>query len=529
MRTNRMPSAAVIAVLSTIAGVAIGTARVSTQGNLDARYRMYQAAVAAVQREYGDKVDSAQLVYGSIDGMLRTLDPHSSFLAPRDYTRMREQQVGTYKGIGITIVPVDGAITVTKLFENSPAYRAGIRRNDVLARVGKEDTAGWGTQDVVDKVRGPKGTTVDISIRRPGVAQLIDLTVERDDIKITTVTASFLITPGTGYVRLQDFSETTDDELGAALTKLKAAGMERLVLDLRDNLGGPLDQAIAVSSRFLKRGQLVVYTRGRVRGADEDYHAAEAGSTDLPLIVLVNRNSASASEIVSGAMQDHDRGLVVGETTFGKALVQGVYRISDGAGLALTTGRYYTPSGRLIQRPWDGTFDEYQMYGSKEQTASRSHAAAELKYTDGGRKVYGGGGIEPDHFVPGPVEGFNPSRFSRALFGRGAFVPFAERFTKDGDTRPGAKTVAPHKVAQGWAVSDAMLAEFQEYLASLRVRMDDAAFTADSAFIKAMIKFEVDTDLFGIEEARRSLTKVDPQAQASLGFFDDARKLLAKR
>ena len=529
MRMRRMPAAAAIAAISAVAGSAIGAQPAAPQDRLMARYAIYQAAVAAAREQYAEVVDDAQLVYGSIDGMLHTLDPHSNFLSPRDYTRMREQQTGTYKGIGITIVAADGAITVTKLFENSPAYRAGIRRNDVLARVGKEDTKGWDTQDVVDRVRGPKGTTVDISIRRPGVTQLIDLTVERDDIKITTVTAAFMAAPGTGYVRLQDFSDTSNDELGAALTKLKAAGMERMILDLRDNLGGPLDQAIAVSSRFLKRGQLVVYTRGRVRGADEDYHAEDAGTTDMPLVVLVNRRSASASEIVTGAMQDHDRGLVVGETTFGKALVQGVYRISENAALALTTGRYYTPSGRLIQRPWDSGFDEYVTYELRDQTGSRPHEAAELKYTDGGRKVYGGGGIEPDRFVAGSTEGFNPQRFSRALKDRGAFIPFAERFTREGDSRAGARSAAKYKVAAGWVVTDAMLDEFKQFVTSQRVRIDEAAFKADAMFLKAMIKFEVDTDLFGIEEARKNLVKADPQAQAALGYFDEARQLIAKR
>jgi carboxyl-terminal processing protease len=228
-------------------------------------------------------------------------------------------------------------------------------------------------------------------------------------------------------------------------------------------------------------------------------------------------------------MQDHDRGLIVGETTFGKALVQGVYRISENAALALTTGRYYTPSGRLIQRPWDGAFDEYITYGLRDQKADRSHNAADLKYTDSGRKVYGGGGIEPDHFVAGSVEGFEPSRFARMLRDRGAFIQFNERFTKEADARAGSRSGAKYKVSPDWAVTDAMLAEFRDFVAGQRVRMDAEAFTADKAFLKAMIKFEVDTDLFGVEVARRNLAKVDPQLQAALGLFDDARKLLARR
>jgi carboxyl-terminal processing protease len=541
MSTRGIPAAALVVVASTLAGGLVGTRAAATQNRdrIEDRLQVYSAALAAIEREYVEPIETSQVVYGSIDGMLRTLDPHSSFLEPREYTRMRETQSGSYPGIGITIVSLDGQITVTQLFEGSPAYRAGIRRNDVIARVGQpvpgktppeiawEETKGWQTDEVVKRVRGPRGTTVEISIRRPGVDTLIDLTVERDQIQITTVRTAFMIAPGTGYVRLQDFSETTDDELGAALKKLKSAGMERLVLDLRDNPGGPLDQAIAVTSRFLKDRQVVVSTRGRVRGSDETYRTETSGGyTDIPLVVMINRNSASASEIVSGAMQDHDRGLLVGETTFGKALVQGVYRISGGAGLALTTGRYYTPSDRMIQRPWDASFDDYVTYSYRDQEPAAKHDPSQLKYTSGGRKVYSGGGIEPDHFVAGPIEGFNPSRFSRMLRDRGAFVGFAERFTKEGDARPAAKSVAAYKVASGWTVTDAMVEDFKQYVAGQRVRIDEEAFTKDVAFLKAMIRFEVDVDLFGIEEARRNLSRVDPQLQQALGYFDEARQLL---
>src|SRR5690606_20100003 len=255
----------------------------------------------------------------------------------------------------------------------------------------------WTTDDVVQRVKGPKGTTVDLRIRRPGLDTEIPLTVERAEIRIASVRAAFMLDDQTGYVRLQDFSETTNQELGEALRRLRASGMRRLVLDLRNNPGGPLDQAIAVSNRFLPRGEVIVSTRGRVRNSDEVYRASRQGDyTDVPLIVLVNRESASASEIVTGAVQDHDRGIVVGETTFGKALVQSVYPIANGAGLALTTGRYYTPSGRMIQRPWDGSFDDYMLYVQREQSGERGRRPEDRKYTDGQREVYSGGGIEPD-------------------------------------------------------------------------------------------------------------------------------------
>jgi carboxyl-terminal processing protease len=526
MASNVIPGAAVVVMASALAGGMFGSQVMATEDRANARYRSYTAALAAIENEYVEPVESAQIVYSSIDGMLRTLDPHSSFLEPKQFAQMRERQEGHYYGIGISIVSADGDVTVTSLFEGSPASRAGMRRGDVIAKVGKEDAKGWPTDEVVRRIKGPKGTPVDISIRRRGVEELIDLTVMRDEIHITTIRAAFMVQPGTGYVRLQDFSDTSDSELGAALAKLKVAGMQRLVLDLRDNPGGPLTQAIAVANRFLKSGQMIVYTKGRVEGSDEPYRGTRDGDTTMPLIVLTSRQSASASEIVAGAMQDHDRAYVVGETTFGKALVQSVYPISNGAGLALTSAHYYTPSGRLIQRPWDGSFDEYLTYTLREQDESRPHPESELKYTDGGRKVYGGGGIEPDRFIAGPVEGFSPTMFSRLLMNRGAFVNFAERFTKDGDTRPLAKSAAKHKVTPGWQVTPAMLEEFKQFVAAQKVKIDEDAFKADQAFITAMIHYEVDYDLFGVGEARRNLTLVDPQAQAALGYFNEAQKLL---
>jgi carboxyl-terminal processing protease len=527
MRNRGIPAAAVVIVICAAIGGLFGSRVMATQDRTNDRLRVYTAALAAIENDYVEPPESAQLVYGSIDGMLRTLDPHSTFFDPKSYAQMREKQDGKYYGLGIQINSFEGDINVVSVFEGSPAYRTGIRRGDVIANIEGQSAKGWTTDQAVTKLKGPKGTTVNIDIRRPGVDGLINLSIARDEVNILSIRTSFMIAPGTGYIRLQDFSDTTDHELGDALKKLSGEGMQRVIVDLRDNPGGPLVQAIAVASRFLKKGQMVVYTRGRVPNSDEDYHVTtEGGYTNVPLIVLVNRGSASASEIVSGAMQDHDRAIILGETTFGKALVQSVYRIEEGAAVALTTAHYYTPSGRIIQRPWDTNFDEYLTYSWRDQDANRAHPAAELKLTDTGRKVYGGGGIEPDHFIPGPVEGFNPSLFSRQLANRGAFSVFSRRFTAEGDQRPGAKSAATHKVSRGWAVDDEILAEFKKSLSNFNVQVDEAAFKADTAFIKAEIKYEVDNELFGAEEARRNLTKVDPQAQAALNYFDEASKLL---
>jgi carboxyl-terminal processing protease len=243
------------------------------------------------------------------------------------------------------------------------------------------------------------------------------------------------------------------------------------------------------------------------------------------MVVMANRNSASASEIVTGALQDHDRAYLVGETTFGKALVQSVYRISGGAGLALTTAHYYTPSNRLIQRPWDASFDEYLSYSLRDQDANKPHNAADLRHTDAGRPVYSGGGIEPDKRVAGPIEGFNPSRFGRMLYARSTFANYAQKYAAEGDTRVVQKSTGRTSVKPNFVVDDAMVADYKTFLKADHVKIEDDAFAKEIDFIKAMIRFEIDNAVFGIADARRHLILADPQAQAALQAFGEAQKL----
>jgi carboxyl-terminal processing protease len=528
MRTPRFLAAAVLAVLlAALAGGFFGSSALARQDEVSQQYRVFTAALDAIDREYVDDLPSDRLVYGAIDGMLHTLDPHSSFFDPRAYAQMRERQEGHYYGLGITIQVVDGDITVQSIFEGSPAYKAGLRRFDVIARIGGQDAKGWTSDQAVKKLKGPKGTSVNISIKRAGYDGLIAMDVQRDEVNITTVRAAFMIDKDTGYIKLDQFTETSDREMGDALQKLSASGMKRLVFDLRENPGGALDQAIRISNRFLPRGDMIVSTRGRVPNSNQEYRATEESQyTHLPMVTLVTRGSASASEIVSGALQDHDRSLVVGETTFGKALVQSVYPISEGAGVAVTTGRYFTPSGRMIQRPWDGSFDEYLTYTLRDQTAEREHKASELKFTDAGRKVYGGGGIEPDKFIVGTVEGFTPTRFGRLLNSRQEFVDFANQFTAEGDTRLSAANKGKKTIARGFVVTDAMLNDFKARLVTRKVKVDEEAFKKDEGFIRAMIHFEIDSALFGMDEARKNLIAKDPQAQFALAQFGEAEHLL---
>jgi len=516
-------------LVGALAGGLFGSRALARQDRVAEKYQLFQTALAEVQANYVEKLPPDRLVYAAIDGMLKQLDPHSSFMDPRAYAQLRERQEGRYYGLGISIVVVEGDITVMSLFEGSPAYKKGIRRGDIIARIEGQDTKGWTSDQAVRKLRGPRGTAVNISLKRSGFDDLIEMTVQRDEINIPTVRTAFMLDRETGYIRMQDFSETTDDEMGRALESLTTQGMRKLVLDLRDNPGGPLDQAIRVANRFLPRGQMIVYTKGRVQNSDAEYRATEQSDyTNLPLVVLVNRNTASAAEIVSGALQDHDRALIVGETTFGKALVQSVYRISMNAGLALTTGRYYTPSHRMIQRPWDNAFDEYLTYTLRDQPeGERQRPAADLRYTDAGRKVYSGGGIEPDRHVAGPVEGFNPTRFARSLYQRQMFENFAERFTAEGDTRVVGNGNLKNRrtVRRGFAVSDADVAEFKQFLKERKLKVDEEAFAQDREFMRSMIKFQVDLALFGVEEARRNLIGRDPQAQLATNLFPEAERL----
>ena len=529
MSRYRSLSAAVFAgVFCAVAGGLFGRSALSAQDQVPNQYKVFTAALSAIEQNYVGDVESDRLVYGAISGMLQTLDPHSSFMDPRSYAQMRERQEGRYYGLGISIVVLDGEITVATMFEGSPAYQKGLRRGDVIARIEGEDTKGWTSDQAVRRLRGPRGTPVKISIKRSGYNDLIDLEVVRDEIHIPTVPAAFMIDAQTGYIRLQDFGENTDQELGRALRDLTQKGMKRLVFDLRNNPGGALDQAIKVSNRFLPRGDLIVYTRGRVPNSDQDYRATERSDyLNLPIITLVNRNSASASEIVAGALQDHDRALIVGETTFGKALVQSVYRVSQGAGVAVTTARYYTPSGRLIQRPWDGTFDEYLTYTYRDQAVNREYKAEDLKLTDGGRKVYSGGGVEPDRRFDGPIDGFNPTRFGRTLYSRQLFDTFAQRFTRTGDTRIAPSTTSkPRNLTPEFVVDDAMVAEFKEHVRTSKLRIDEESWQKDLEFIKAMLRYEIDVDLFGVETSRRNLSMRDPQLQFALTLFPEAQQLL---
>jgi carboxyl-terminal processing protease len=495
--------------------------------------RRYTHVLKVVEDEYVTEVDPKELVHASIRGMLRTLDPHSNFLPKQEYTQLQERQQGSYHGLGISVQMRDGNLTVISPFEGTPAYRLGIRSGDVISKIEGEETRGMELDDAVKRLRGPKGSEVTISITRAGYDEPLDFTIVRDKIDLKSVLYAFLLDSETGYLRISDFTETTEDELHEGLVKLQMEGAKKLVLDLRDNPGGLLDQAVAVSNKFLKKGALIVYTRGRTDGSDYDYVANRASShLDMPLVVLVNRGSASASEIVSGAIQDHDRGLIVGENTFGKGLVQSIYRISEGNGLALTTAQYFTPSGRSIQRDYSGSIDDYYYSARAEEPPPPQ---GELKYTDAGRKVYSGGGIAPDIHVtyprlPQPI---------LALNSRNVFFKYATRFAAKEDHRSveGAgvqpkeiRTARPKSVRlvdDRFRVNDEVVEDFLGFLDAEQIKYSREELLSARDSLALRIEVEIFNALWGAEAAQKIAVTHDPQIQAALKALPDATQLLA--
>ncbi len=544
MRLTRTSSLAGALLLgSTLAGGVFGDRVLAGTSRLSDHLRTYTAVVSAIEEEYAEEVPSERLVSASIREMLRTLDPHSNFLETREYGQLQERQKGSYYGLGITVQSVDGRITVVSPFEGTPAHRLGIRAGDVISRINDEDARGMSIDDAVKRLRGPKGTSVRISIVRQGYDAPLEFTVIRDEIPLHSVPYAFMAASSVGYIRLQDFNETTAcrpndpkdcaKDLERALAKLKEQGATSYILDIRDNPGGLLDQAFAVSNLFLRKGQLVVFTRGRNKRDESNYITEqESPYAGVPLVVLVTRHSASASEIVAGAIQDHDRGLTVGETTFGKGLVQTIMplRNSRGYALALTTGRYYTPSGRSIQRDYGSTsLDDYFLPRDRKACTQGS---GEAKLTDAGRKVYGGDGITPDYCVETPQS----SKFVAHLIARQVFLGFSNRFVSaenQGEGRvtgAGARSdtqSAKHRVIDRNFTADGRShAEFRQFLEERKIRFSPEELEAAREEIGREIEEEVLRQVFGEAEARRRTMAWDPQVQKALAVMPRAEMLI---
>ena len=500
----------VCAIAGSLLQSRVGAQSPANEGQLRDGLKAFTSVYALVEQNYadpiqGDKADEA-IYNGAIPGMLRVLDPHSSFHDPKDYAKMREDQHGRYYGVGMGIIEEDNKIYVAQPFENTPSFRAGVHPGDVIATVNGSSTSGWTTDQVSKALKGPKGTHVQLSAVREGQDKPMQFDLVRDEIPNPSVDLKYEIRPGIGYIRLKVFEETTAREVIEAIDSFP--NLHGLVLDLRGNPGGLVNQAVEVCDHLLAKGQPIVSQRGRAF-PDEVYKATQGnGGKTFPLVVLVNRGTASAAEIVSGALQDHDRALIVGQTTFGKGLVQSIYNLGDGTGLLLTTYHYYTPSGRLIQRNYTGVTD-YEYFYDRGGALPPNASNQEVKLTDSGRTVYGGGGISPDEKIE-PVKG---SHFQDELLARNAFFHFAPVY------------VASHAVDKDFQVNDAVLADFKHYLTSQNVPWTEADMSGAGDWLKAAIKDKIVTIEFGQSQGLRTIADWDPEIQKALTFLPEAQAL----
>jgi carboxyl-terminal processing protease len=505
---------AVCAVAGYVLQSKVGAQSAADESQLRDNLKSFTNVYALVEANYaepidGDKADT--VIYdGAIPGMLRVLDPHSNFYDPKAYARMREDQHGRYYGVGMTIQqPLQGGkVYVVYPFEGSPSFRAGIHPGDVISAVDGKSTDGMASDLVAKALKGPKGTHVQVTMVREAVPkpQTLVFDLVRDEIPHPSVDLKYEIRPGIGYIHLTQFQETTAQEMIDAIDSFQ--NPKGLLIDLRSNPGGLLSQAVDVCDHLLTKGQTIVSQRGRAY-PDQNYTATHGndGKT-FPIVVLVNRSTASAAEIVSGALQDHDRALIVGETTFGKGLVQTVYNLSENTGLALTTYHYYTPSGRLIQRDYAGIslYDYYYNHAGAQPADTTNRA---VKLTDAGRTVYGGGGITPDEKIVSP----KGDHFQDELIYKDAFFHFAPIY------------VASHSVDKNFQVDSAVLDEFKKYLTSQNIEFTDADIATDSDWLKARIKDKIVTIQFGQLTGLRTLADWDPMIQKALTFMPEAQAL----
>ena len=461
-----------------------------------------------VEQNYAEPVNPDKAIYnGAIPGMLHVLDPHSNFFDPKSYSLLREDQRGKYYGVGMTVGPRNNKVIVIAPFAGTPAYRAGIHPGDIIAAVDGKPTDNMTTGDVADLLKGPKGTTVHITVLREGSDKPLEFAVVRDEIPRYSVDLHFLVRPGVGYMHIAQFNETTEKEVADALDSFsQSTDMKGLILDLRQNPGGLLNEGVGVADKFLHKGQLIVSHHGR-SSPERRYTAMHGnGGRDYPLVVLVNRGTASAAEIVAGAIQDHDRGLVVGETTFGKGLVQTVYPLSNDTGLALTTAKYYTPSGRLIQRDYSNV-SLYDYYFDRDGIGDTTNK--EVKLTDSGRTVYGGGGISPDV----KIDAVKSNHFQDTLLQHYAFFNFAKHY------------IVVHHVTKSFEVDDAVMQDFRKSLDADKVPYTEADLLQNDEWIKSNLKSEIFVDAFGQEEGLKVKAETDPEVLKGLDLLPQARAL----
>ena len=564
-RTFGRITAAVIIAAATLVGGIYGRRAFSqeaggAEGSAQRIESAYREAVSVISENYVDSVDYEKANEAAIQGMLFTLDPHSSFFSPAEYRRLLQDQESRFTGIGVSILRHRDGVYVQTPIEGTPAAKAGLRFGDRIVEVDGKDARDWTTAAVSKAVRGPEGEPVTIKIERAGSQAPLFFTIKRGSVPQPSIRNYFMLRPGVGYVGLTGgFTHTTSDELAAALEELSGQGMQQLILDLRNNPGGLLDQAIKVASHFVPKNRAVVSVRSRDEESNREYKNVFFDPIEQPLVVLVNGNSASASEIVAGAIQDHGRGLVVGETTFGKGLVQRIFNLPYGAGLTLTTAKYYTPYGRLIQRSYAGG-SIYDYYTHQNPNAEPTPRAASPTTpvnpsapaapnagsvaptpepsptpkpsgppirTAGGRVFYGGGGITPDREVK-PLEVGSPVRariyeeafqFARQLVG--GEIPGLESYRVTAEPQFN-KSARP----ADFPVNERVLQAFRDFAKrDPESGLTPAQIDREIEYVRLRVRENLVNASYGGDAATRYLLEGDPQVVRALELFPEAKAL----
>ncbi len=501
--------------------VALGTAVVyaplaGRTGDERAKQRQLETlteVMGLVQKESVEPPTPKQITHATIQGMLHTLDPHSNYMDESEFRMMRDDQRGTFFGIGSIIQQQPDGIVVISTVRGGPSEKAGIRPGDYFREIDGKSTEGWTSTQAVQKLHGDKGTVVEIAIQRAGLPDLLRITLTRAEIPSNSVYYSFMLTPTTGFITVKDFGETTSEEFEKAVLALKKQGMKELILDLRNNPGGIVDAAVGICRQLLGPNEIIVSQKGRDGVLVSETRTPKGAALDpFPLVVLINRGSASASEIVAGAIQDHDRGLVVGQTSWGKGLVQVVLSIGRSRGLALTTARYFTPSGRCIQRDYQHGLDDYLL----PEDAKEAEPKGPEYRTFLGRKVYGGGGITPDYTVDtGKLTNFVANlRFRHSPFFKFAVLE-KER----------------HGIRAQQVPDETLMARFREYLKDQKIPFTDAEWSdaQNQSDMRDQIAFEMQNIAFGVEGGWRYLCTKDPQVQKALEVFPETEQLMKKK
>jgi carboxyl-terminal processing protease len=486
------------------------------------------SAIQIIDLAYVDSVDLDKVVGGAIEQSLKELDPHSAYLSKDEVEKANEPLEGSFEGIGVTFQLYKDTILVISPVPGGPSEKLGILSGDKIVKINGEDATGKKIDNewVMDHLRGKKGSTVDVSIYRNGKKDLLDYTITRDKIPLNSIDATFMAAPDIGYIRLNRFSKTSIDEFQASVNNLKAKGMDKLILDLRGNSGGYLNIAVDLADEFLPNGKLIVYTEG-LHSPKQDYYGSSAGDFEKgKLVVIIDDASASASEIVSGAIQDWDRGLLIGRRSFGKGLVQRPFNLPDGSVIRLTTARYYTPTGRCIQRPYtDGTEAYYKDFLNRFEHGEYVSADSikfpdSLKYsTPRGRVVYGGGGIMPDLFIPWDSTMF--SDYYVELRRKGVMNDFTIQYVDKNRQQLIHNYPVFDNFKKDFVVNDDIIKQFNELAVKDSVKFDEKGWKASEELIKTQIKALIARNMWDIDAFYEVMADIDAEYHKAVELLED--------